>query len=419
MSKHVVFVTWKTGNAPAFEAAKRLGHQVTLIRSLRMERSQNVNFDQTPYREFVDQVHILEDATEYAALRQCVIDIHRNKRIDGFIATVDALVVPVAWVAAELGIPFTSRHGAENAKQKHRCRDILAAACVDATAHALITGIGEAHAFALAHGYPFVLKPACASASEGAFVIADPGHLRAVFGQVERDPRTYQAGILVEEYLRGTFVSAEIGLSHDRVLRLAVSERKTWDKHEALEIGTTIPAAISAADYESVMTFAERVIRTLDLRLGVFHVEIMLGPDGRPRLIELNPRIMGSCLPNLFFLAGGGDVFELLVRIYLNEEIDISDISFTGYATVRWFGAARQENKPTGPPELGWAGEYGPALRSLSVRYPNAEVLRPCRGNLGHFGEVQVVHEEYGSSVRMAEEIVERVARQLGMEVTR
>lgn len=419
MSKHVVFVTWKAGNAPAFAAAKRLGHYVTLIRSRQMEKAQNINFDDTPYRDFVDAVHCLDDATEPAVLRECVLGIHASRPIDGFIATVDALVVPVAVIAEEIGVPFTSSQGARDAKLKHRCREVLAAAGIDATAHAVVTDAGEARSFAAKAGYPVVLKPDRGSASQGAFVIAGDAELAGVFDRIKRDSDLYAAGILLEEYLSGTFLSAEIGLARGRFLRLAVSERKTWDQHEPLEIGTTIPAAIGVREYDAVMTFAEDAIRALGLGLGVFHVEVMLGADGRPRLIELNPRIMGSCLPNLFCLAGGGDLFELLVRIYLDEDIELGEISFTGFATVRWFGAAQEQPRPARLPDLSWTEAYESSLRSLTVRYPDSDVLRPCRGNLDNFGEVQVVHPDYECSIRTAEEIVERVGWQIGMEVTR
>ncbi|MET9963711.1 ATP-grasp domain-containing protein [Streptomyces sp. NPDC006326] len=418
-AKHVVFVTWKAGNAPAFEAAKRLGHHVTLIRSLLMEQSQNIDFDSSPYARYVDTVHVLKDATDLDALRTRVRAVHAERPVDGFVATVDALVVPVARIAEEIGVPFTDAAAAETAKQKNRCREVLAAAGVDRTRHAVVGGFEEAAAFAAATGYPVVVKPARGSGSEGAHVIADEAQLRRVLGQAA-DGRAYAAGILVEEYLTGRFVSAEIGLAHGRFLRLAVSERSTWHRHEALETGTTIPAGIPAEEHDRVMEFAEAAVGALGLRLGIFHVEVMLAQDGTPRLIELNPRIMGSCLPNLFRLAGGGDIFELLVRIHLNEEIERGPTAFTHHATVRWFGAADTTPTPGHVPDLGWAAaEYGDSLHSLTVRFPEGDVLLPCRGNLGNFGEVQVVHTDRATSIRIAEEIVARTAEQLGIEVTR
>lgn len=416
--KHVVFVTWKAGNAPAFEAAKRLGHHVTLVRSLAMEQSQNVDFDASPYARFVDRVHVLEDATDPDALRECVLAVHARRPIDGFVATVDALVVPVARIAEEIGVPFTDARAAETAKQKNRCREVLAAAGVDTTRHAVVGGFREAAGFAAATGYPVVVKPARGSGSEGAHVVADEERLREVLHRAG-DGDAYAAGVLVEEYLSGRFLSAEIGLARGRFLRLAVSERSTWHRHEALETGTTIPAGIGADEHDRVMEFAEAVVGALGLRLGVFHVEVMLGEDGTPRLIEVNPRIMGSCLPNLFTLAGGGDIFELLVRVHLDEEIEPAAPAFSRYATVRWFGAAELTPKPARVPDLGWAAEYGDSLHAFTVRFPDGDVLLPCRGNLGNFGEVQVVHPDRETSIRIAEDIVGRTADLLGIEVTR
>jgi biotin carboxylase len=416
--RHVVFVTWKAGNAPAFEAAKRLGHQVTLIRSLLMEQSQNIDFDTSPYARFVDRVHVLKDATDPGALRACVRAVHEERPVDGFIASVDALVVPVARVAEELGVPFTDAAAAEAAKQKDRCRDVLAAAGVDSTRHAVVDGFEEAASFAAATGYPVVLKPARGSGSEGAHVVADERQLAEILGRADRG--VYAAGILVEEYLSGRFLSAEIGLAQGRFLRLAVSERSTWYRHEALETGTTIPAGVTADEHDRVMEFAEAVVGALGLRLGIFHVEVMLGADGRPRLIEVNPRIMGSCLPNLFQLAGGGDIFELLVRIHLGEPVEHDRSAFTHYATVRWFGAADAVPKPAAVPDLDWAAaEHGDSLHSLTVRFPDGDTLLPCRGNLGNFGEVQVVHADRATSIRIAEDIVAGMADRLGFEVTR
>ena len=138
------------------------------------------------------------------------------------------------------------------------------------------------------------------------------------------------------------------------------------------------------------------------------------------RLIEVNPRLMGSCLPNLFRLAGGGDIFELLVRIHLGERIEPAPSTFTRYATVRWFGAADAQPKPEHVPDLDWAAAaYGDALHSLTVRFPDGDTLLPCRGNLGNFGEVQVVHPDRAASIRIAEDIVAGMADRLGFEVTR
>ncbi len=417
MTKHVVFVTWKMGNALTFEAAKRLGHRVTLIRSAKMEKSQNVDFSKTRFVEFVDNVHLLDDATQIDVLRECIHRINQSDPIDGFVATVDALVVPVARIAEELGIAFTSSHGAETAKLKHKCRQKLAACGVESTRHEIVTTLEQARRFALDVGFPIVLKPACGSASEGAYILVDDASLSDCFAKLDKHENVYRLGVLVEEYLKGKFVSAEIGICRGRILPLAISERKTWNQHEALELGTTIPAAISTQDYDAAMNFAARVIQAVELGLGIFHVEIMMTGNG-PRLIELNPRIMGSCLPNLFYLAGGGDIFELLVRVYLNEDVEMAPVKFDRYATVRWFGAANTQARPA-MPDLSWATAHEPSLHSLSINFPNVEQLAPCRGNLGNFGEVQVVHANYETSIDIAESIVSRIESDIGFELTR
>lgn len=417
MPKHIVFVTWKAGNAPAFEAAKRLGHYVTLVRSTLMEEYQKLDFDQSSYCEFVDSVHVLRDATDLDALRKCLAGISASWPIDGFIASVDALVVPVATLAEELGVPFTSARGAAIAKMKHRCRDELAAAGLDTTAHRLVVDRAAAEAFVAEAGLPVVMKPACGSGSDGAHVITDLAQLRLAFPSGADG--VYADGVLLEQYLTGTFVSAEVALIHGRFVPLTITDRKTWSRHEPLELGVTIPAAISAADHEAVMSFAERAVRALDLRMGVFHVEIMVGPDRQVSLIEFNPRVMGSCLPRLFSMASGIDFFEVLVRIYLNEDVDLSGMTFDSYATVRWFGAADRQRTPTQQPDLSPLDQYGGAVRSLTVAFPDTPELEPCRGNAGNFGEVQVCHEDHATSVRIAEQIVADLERQIGFEVTR
>lgn len=414
---HVVFVTWKAGSAVAFETAHRQGHRVSLVRSLAMERSQHIDFGQSRYQEFVDTVHTLPDATVPAELAACIEAIHRDEPIDGFVVTVDALVVPVAAIAEKLSIRFTSHQGAVIAKHKDRCRSALTAAGLDPTRCVVADDVRMALEFADEVGYPVVVKPAMGSASEGAAVLATASALRACFAGIEREPATFASGVLVEEYLSGRFVSAEIGLAAGRTLPLAVSERKTWSRHEALEVGTTIPANLDPTTAQQVMSFAEKVIRAVGLELGLFHVEIMLGPQG-PRLIELNPRLMGSCLPNLFRLATGVDLFDVLLRVHLGQPVELADLRFSEYATVRWFGAADPVATPP-PPDVSWAAQYGSALHSLQIELPAGPELAPCRGNLGNFGEVQVSHPDYATSVSIAEQIVERIEGQLGFEVTR
>lgn len=419
MTKHIVFVTWKAGNAPAFESAKRLGHHVTLVRSTAMERYQDIDLDRSGYAAFVDTVHVLDDATVVEDLRDCLVQVHAERPIDGLIASVDALVVPVAGIAEELGVTFTDSRGAAIAKQKHLCRDRLAAAGLDTTLHRVVTDRAAAEAFVAESGLPVVIKPACGSGSDGAHVVGDLETLHEAFPS--RTDGVFADGVLMEEYLTGTFVSAEVALVHGRFVPLAITDRKTWSRHEPLELGVTIPACLPDAERDAVLGFAEQAVRALDLRMGVFHIEVMVRPDGSVSLIELNPRVMGSCLPQLFSMASGIDFFEILVRIYLGEDPDLSALSFDGFATVRWFGAADRQPRPAHEPDLRGLDldQYGDAVRSLAVRFPDTAELAPCRGNVDNFGEVQVCHRDHATSVRIAEQVVADVEREIGFEVTR
>ena len=114
-------------------------------------------------------------------LEECIQLIHSKIKIDGFIATVDAFILPVSIIAERTKVQFTSSYGVYLAKHKNLAREILKDNQLENTLFEKVKNIRQAESFAAKTGYPVVLKPLYGSASEGATIILDQKSLMKFF----------------------------------------------------------------------------------------------------------------------------------------------------------------------------------------------------------------------------------------------
>jgi predicted ATP-grasp superfamily ATP-dependent carboligase len=145
--------------------------------------------------------------------------------------------------------------------------------------------------------------------------------------------------LLVEEFVRGVLFSVECYANDDRATALVAVRRKTNVDNPVLELGSTIPGSDDAHDTGRLHAYAEAVLDALELRRGVFHVEMILSAEG-PVLVEVNPRISGGAIPDLVRMATGIDLWQILLDVGLGDEPKVRPAS--GQPMSHTFLAARE-----------------------------------------------------------------------------
>lgn len=236
-------------------------------------------------------------------------------------------------LAAGLGLPFNDHESLVRCVDKHVQRCALGAAGVEGPRFAEIE-VGAAGELLAGDpsslGFPAVLKPRRGSGSLDTFLVADAEALAALFDPVPDVEPIAAGSYLLEEYLEGVappselavrpvadYVSVESVVVDGKSRHLATTGKFPLAE-PFRETGNFMPSLLSETEEAAVGELATRAIAALGATWGCLHIEIKLTPAG-PRVIEVNPRIGGGGISELFELRSGMSLMRLAMLVALGE----------------------------------------------------------------------------------------------------
>jgi len=252
--------------------------------------------------------------------------------VHGVVGVDDDTAVVAAAVAERLGLRGNRPGAALAARDKHRQRELLAAARVPVPGFELHRRDADPAEVARRAHYPCVLKPLRLAASRGVIRADNAAAFVAAFqrlGAILDDPEVAACGdparwVLVEDFVPGPEFALEGLLRGGRLDVLAL-----FDKPDPLDgpfFEETLYVTPSSADVRvqrDLATTAQAAATALGLDEGPVHVELRHNARG-PWLIELAARsIGGRCSAVLRFQGDGPGVTleELVIRHALGWEV--------------------------------------------------------------------------------------------------
>jgi biotin carboxylase len=207
-----------------------------------------------------------------------------------------------AAVARDLGLPGVDPDGIAVCRDKVAARERLGH--LGAPDFAGCRTPADAVAAARAFG-PVVVKPGRGSGSCGVRACADPEEAGRWAARLLADGA---AEVLVEREITGPEFSVEV-LAGELV---GVTAKHLGPKPHFVEHGHDFPAPVPRSTSAALGSAALAALEACDLPDGTAHVEFRWA-DGRPWLIEVNPRLAGGLIPRLVRHASGRDLVAEVV----------------------------------------------------------------------------------------------------------
>ncbi|EPH46690.1 ATP-grasp domain-containing protein [Streptomyces aurantiacus] len=416
---HILFADMSQAGLHTLRRALVLGHTVTFIRGTAVE---HYTVDDS-FRELVGRVDRLveiPDTYDVDALCSAMAAVHVRHPVDAVISQCDPMMEALAVACERLGLRFTGARGMRNARDKARTREVLEAADVPSARFAVAHSIEDAVSAAGRIGYPVVVKPVSGMDSAMALHARGPAQVAAAAGRIlaaAADPDAFPPvrallarGVLVEEYLAGDLVSAEIGVLDGVTHRFLVCGRSRAKDNDCVEMGAVLPANVPPGQVDACFRYAEEVCRVLGLDLGVFHVEIMLTARG-PVLVEVNPRVMGGVMTLLHKLLTGIDFCDHVIDIHLLRTPRPSPPAPDRTVTARRI-MPRADGKLSDDLDLSWLDGAEPGI----VNFENFRLApgTPVRAQevLGRFA---VMGDTWAEAMARADALLPRFERCLGV----
>lgn len=301
---------------------------------------------------------------------------------DGVICRDERLLHACARYAASLGLPHEHVEVARLLEDKAAVRARLDAVLPVANPRwREVASVRELPSVLRAVGLPAVVKPArfsgwsigvsvvrSAAALEAAVESLLAGHQRGAGAQ----------GALVEEFVPGRLVSAELLVEEGHPHLLGFAERLPAPVGTTAELGGWFPAVFPGAG--SARDLVDAVIGSLGVRRSALHIELLMTPS-RPVLVEVNGRMAGHVVAQQISRALDRSVALDLVDLATGHPVrpvgePVSVVALQHLHRARP-GRVTRSLPPGAPPLPGvidhdvqvGAGDEVPALRSNTDRY--------------------------------------------------
>jgi len=279
-----------------------------------------------------DRCHILEDPWRDHAIpvrfeEPRAID---GIVIDGIVAVADRPTLIAALTARSLGIPWHSPAAVAACRDKHRTRELLAAAGLPVPGNFRLPLDSHPSAASNAASYPCVLKPLGLSASRGVIRANNKEEFVAAFERIRRilqQPEIrhlheeWNEAIQIEEYIEGREFAIEGLLTGGEFQVLAIFDKPDPLEGPFFEETIYVTPSREPADIQKAMIEATRkAIAALGLSHGPVHAEMRVNASG-VYMLEVAARPIGGLCARALRFEGDLTLEDLVVLHAIGRQI--------------------------------------------------------------------------------------------------
>lgn len=329
----IVFIgTYLAGSSrEGMKAAKELGYYTILFTSTKIYQRIRGEFTE------VDELIYLEDMSSANLYNQCKAIQEKGFEIRLCISYIDPNISKSAKLSEQLNLAQVSTEALAKIENKAIVRDVLKD---HPSTPFFKVYTGEEP---IEHGLqeyrehlPLVLKYPVSNGSQNVFLVDSEekftNRLKAMRSKQSKP-------VLIEEYVTGTQYVIEVLVYKGKVTIAGVIEQEINDHF--VVTGYSYPAVLDKEAQGKLQECVKSIITNLGLQTGSCHFEMRL-KNGEWKLIEINPRMSGGAMNDIFKEGTGIDLAKETLKLYLGEEPEAEFKSkkyvFTQYVTVNQKG---------------------------------------------------------------------------------
>lgn len=277
---------------------------------------------------FAKQVIYIPDPEKYSdengeffkALDAC----YREKPFTAIINFFEEYVELAAAITERFGLNGNSRQTAFLTRNKYAMRQELSKHGLDVPRF-IKAGDRESFMNAIREiGFPCVVKPVDAMASEGVLKLEGPEKMDGLYEKLLLDnkkvAKSNKHDLLVEQYIAGPEISLEAVVSAGELHIMGITEKTTEKEPFFNEIMHIHPAQLEARVEELIFDTGRRAVKALGIRFGGVHLEARIS-SGKVFIIEVASRLGGDAIPALMSLSKGYDPYGYVFKSGLDETL--------------------------------------------------------------------------------------------------
>lgn len=267
--------------------------------------------------------------------KEAILKLAEELKIDGVMSfACDPGVVTAAYVAEQLGLPFQGPYESVRILQdKGLFRKFLSEhgfSCPKAGSYNTFErALEEIHSFNM----PVVVKPVDSAGSKGVSKVNSVGDLASAVETALQNSHGHQ--FIVEEFVEADgFQSSTDCFTMDGILNYCIFSDQLFDAETSnpfVPILIVWPGTMQLNHQKSLNDELQRLMTLLNMRTGIYNIEVRVSKSGKPYIMEVSPRGGGSKIADIQFLATGIDLIKAELQNAVGDPVEaFSEICYDG-----------------------------------------------------------------------------------------
>ena len=227
-----------------------------------------------------------------------ILNVAKQYAISGLMTMQTDLPVPsIGRINDALHLTGVSFKTSENCSNKIKTRKCFASRNVRQPEFSIVSSPDEAKIAADKIGYPCVIKSADSSGSRGVTKVNHHNDINSAF--LEALKHTRQKDILVEEYIKGTEIGAQVFSVNGKCVKVLLHNDTLSPPPFMIPIGHSFPIKMNKKDALAVEQNIKTAVEALGIENGPSNIDLIIDKDKKDYIIEVGARIGATCLPEL------------------------------------------------------------------------------------------------------------------------
>jgi biotin carboxylase len=287
------------------KAAKALGLKVISIDS-----------DKNAPGFFISDDHYAIDVLDHKKILQ----IAREKKIDGITTMVSNLGMrTVAYVAEKMNLISIPLKSARIATNKKEIKEHLKRGNVQVPEGFSASSIDDTMEIINQMDFPLIVKPVDGTKGRGISVASSRNQFKNSF--IQAMDASIEKRVIVEEWVNGPTVGAECLIIDGELKPIILTDKYNTPPPKCVTVGLTAPSNFPETTKDKIKDTAKKVAKALGLNTGAAHIDMIVGKDDIPRVIDVGPRLASG--PVIFDFVSdllGVDMIKSVVLMAIGEK---------------------------------------------------------------------------------------------------
>ncbi|MGM0366872.1 MAG: ATP-grasp domain-containing protein [Actinomycetota bacterium] len=332
-----------------------------------------------------------------------ILKIAREKKIDGITTMVSNLGMrTVAYVAGKMNLKSIPLKAAQIATDKKEIKEYLEKGKVPVPGGFCFSSEKQAVKTIPQINFPAIVKPVDGTKGRGISVALSEHDFGNCINHAIRF--SVEKRVIAEEWIEGLTIGAECLIIDGELKPIILTDKYNTPPPKCVTIGLTAPSKFPEEIKDRIKDTAQRVADVLGLNTGAAHIDMIVGKDGIPRVIDVGPRLASG--PVIFDFVPkllGVDMVKSVIRMAIGEKPE---------PIKNWNGRFAASRFLTAPQKGCMYRIEIPRRDKDFTFYPYKElgdIVGPPHSDTDRVGCITVKEDSYDKTVESADRLLESI----------